>query len=289
MNEGNEVTQEQTPDSDDFFAQLEGSVNGAVSEGSNQEAAQDIPEQVNQQATHQETDGSNQESWDNESNPYKKRYKDSSREAVKLNDKLRQLEPFMPVLEAMKTDSGLVDHVRNYLQNGGQPTQNVKEQLGLSEDFQYDPTEAIENPSSDSAKVLATHVDSVVQERIGQVLTQEKQNAAQVQSRLLQKKQEEEFRTKHGMTEEEFKSFRENAKERKLTLDDVYFILNKDKANTNVANATKEQMLSQMKNVRNMPTSASDSNSQGSGKKGAADSIFDGLLDLDGNVDNLFG
>ena len=48
-------------------------------------------------------------------------------------------------------------------------------------------------------------------------------------------------------------------------------------------------MLSQMKNVRNMPTSASDSNSQGSGKKGAADSIFDGLLDLDGSVDNLFG
>lgn len=35
--ENNEVTQEQTPDSDDFFAQLEDSVNGVVSEGSNQE------------------------------------------------------------------------------------------------------------------------------------------------------------------------------------------------------------------------------------------------------------
>tara|TARA_R100000234_G_scaffold119886_1_gene104158 strand:- start:1399 stop:2253 length:855 start_codon:yes stop_codon:yes gene_type:complete len=284
MNEENEVTQEQTPDSSsDFFAQLEGSVNGVVTEGSNQE------ESVQEEVTHQRVDGSNQESWDNESNPYKKRYKDSSREAVKLNDKLRQLEPFMPVLEAMKTDSGLVDHVRNYLQGGGQPTQDVKEQLGLSEDFQYDPTEAIENPSSDSARVLATHVDSVVQERIGQVLTQEKQNAAQVQARLLQKKQEDDFRSKHGMTEEEFNSFRNDAKERKLTLDDVYFILNKDKSNKNVADATKADMLSQMKNVRNMPTSASDSNSQGSGKKGASDQLFDGLLDLDGNVDNLFG
>ena len=266
MNEGNEVTQEQTPDSDDFFAQLEGSVNGTVAEGSNQETVQDMPQQANQEVTHQQTDGSNQESWDNESNPYKKRYKDSSREAVKLNDKLRQLEPFMPVLEAMKTDSGLVDHVRNYLQNGGQPTQNVKEYLNLKDDFSYDPTEAIEDPASDSAKVLAAHVDSVVQERIGQVLTKEKQNAAQVQTRLLQKKQEETFREKHGMTEEEFSSFKDNAKERKLTLDDVYFILNKDKANTNVANATKADMLNQMKNVRNMPTSASDSNSQGSGK-----------------------
>tara|TARA_R100000278_G_C5463564_1_gene161822 strand:+ start:389 stop:1240 length:852 start_codon:yes stop_codon:yes gene_type:complete len=283
MNEEKEVTQEVFSDSsDDFFAQLESSVNGTVTEGSNQE-------ETVQEVTQQEEPAGSTDNWDNESNPYKKRYKDSSREAVKLNDKLRQLEPFMPVLEAMKTDSGLVDHVRNYLQNGGQPTQDVKQYLNLAEDFQYDPTEAIENPASDSAKVLAAHVDSVVQERIGQVLTQEKQNAAQVQSRLLQKKQEEEFKNKHGMTEEEFNSFRENAKERKLTLDDVYFILNKDKASKNVADATKADMLNQMKNVRNMPTSASDSNSQGSGKKGASDQIFDGLLNLDGNVDNLFG
>ena len=282
--ENNEATQEQETNSDssnDFFAQLEGSVNGVVSEGSNQE-------ETVQEVTHQETDGST-DNWDNESNPYKKRYKDSSREAVKLNDKLRQLEPFMPVLEAMKTDSGLVDHVRNYLQGGGQPAQNVKEYLNLKDDFSYDPTEAIEDPASDSAKVLAAHVDSVVQQRIGQVLNKEKQNAAQVQGRLLQKKQEEEFRAKHAMTSAEFSQFRESAQERKLTLDDVYFILNKDKSNQKVANATKTDMLSQMKNVRNMPTSARDSNSQGSGKKGAADSIFDGLLDLDGSVDNLFG
>ena len=279
--ENNEVTQEQSSDSDDFFAQLEDSVNGVVSEGSNQE-------ETVQEVTHQEVGGST-DNWDNDSNPYKKRYKDSSREAVKLNDQLRQLEPFMPVLEAMKTDSGLVDHVRDYLQNGGQPNQNVKEYLGLKEDFQYDPTEAIESPDSDSARVLAAHVDSVVQQRIGQVLSQEKQNAAVVQTRLLQKKQEEAFIKKHGMTEEEFSHFRDNAKDRKLTLDDVYYILNKDKASQNVADSTKKDMLNQMKNVRNMPTSASDSNSQGSGKKGASDQLFDGLLDLDGNIDNLFG
>ena len=280
--ENNEVTQEQSSDSSqDFFAQLEGSVNGVVTEGSNHE-------ETVQEETYQEV-GSSENDWDNESNPYKKRYKDSSREAVKLNDHLRQLEPFMPVLEAMKTDSGLVDHVRNYLQNGGQPTQNVKEYLGLKEDFQYDPTEAIESPDSDSAKVLAAHVDGVVQQRIGQVLDKEKQNAAVVQGRLIQKKQETDFIQKHGMTEEEFGKFKTSAKDRKLTLEDVYLILNKDKANQNVANSTKNDMLSQMKNVRNMPTSASDSNSQGSGKKGAADQLFDGLLDLDGSVDNLFG
>ena len=43
-----------------------------------------------------------------------------------------------------------------------------------------------------------------------------------------------------------------------------------------------------MKNVRDMPTSASGANSQGEEKSPDSD-VFDGLLDLDGGVDNLFG
>jgi len=284
--ENKEVTQENVPDSsNDFFAELENSVNGVVSEGS----AEETIEQVTHDTGYNEPQSDSVNVSNEESNPYKKRYEDSSREAVKLNDKLRQLEPFMPVLEAMKQDSGLVDHVRGYLQNGGKPAANIQEHLGLQEDFQYDPTEAIENPSSDSAKVLAAHVDSVVQTRIGQVLEKEKSNAAQVQGKLMQKKQEQDFMQRHGMTEEEFGKFRDNAKQRKLNLDDVYFLLNKDKASQNVANATKQDMLTQMKNVRDIPTSASDSNSQGSGKRGAEDQLFDGLLNLDGGIDNLFG
>lgn len=55
-----------------------------------------------EQATHNtETQGSNV-TWDDENNPYKKRYTDSSREAVKLNQQLRELSPFIPVLNAMK-------------------------------------------------------------------------------------------------------------------------------------------------------------------------------------------
>ena len=74
-----------------------------------------------------------------------------------------------------------------------------------------------------------------------------------------------------------------------MTYDDVYYILNKDKANQNVANSTKQDMLSQMKNVRNMPSTASDSNNQGTASQTKEDQLFDGILDLDGNVDNLFG
>ena len=64
--------------------------------------------------------------------------------------------------------------------------------------------------------------------------------------------------------------------------------MNKDKAATNVANSTKKDMLSQMKNVRDIPTGASDANSQDPGVK-PDDKLFEGILSLDNDVDNLFG
>ena len=75
----------------------------------------------------------------------------------------------------------------------------------------------------------------------------------------------------------------------KLSLDDIYYLVNKDKAATNVANNTKQDMLKQMKNVRNIPASASDSNNQGNSQKSPDDTLFEGMLGLDDDVDNLFG
>ena len=282
------MTKEVVNDSNDFFGQLEDSVNGIVAEGEVDNAEVTQSGSGSNMATHNEPQGSNV-NWDDESNPYKKRYTDSSREAVKMNEQLRDLKPFVPVLDAMKRDSGLVDHVRSYFKDGGQPNKNVKERLNLSEDFIYDATEAVENPDSDSAKVMNAHIDGIVQQRVGTVLKREKTNAAKVQGKIAQKRMETEFVKKHGMTEDEFASFKEQAKSRKLTIDDVYYLLNKDKANTNVANSTKKDMLTQMKNVRNIPVTASDSNSQGTADKSKDDQLFDGILGLDGNVDNLFG
>ena len=73
-----------------------------------------------------------------------------------------------------------------------------------------------------------------------------------------------------------------------MTYDDVYYLLNKDQANKNVANATKEDMLKQMKSVQNMPTSASDSNSQGRPEASQDDSVFDIMAGID-EADDLFG
>jgi hypothetical protein len=271
---------------DDFFEALDKSVNGGILDDTTEvthQVASD-PEQV----THStESGGSN--TWDNDDNPYKKRYSDSSREAVKLKDELKDLEPFVPVLEAMKNDSGLVDHVRDYLVNGGEPTKTIQDKLNLDENFMFDASEAVSDPDSDSAKVMNAHVDGIVQQRVGQMLQGERQNAQAMQAKAQRSKQENEFREKMDMSQDDFDGMMADAKGRKMTIDDIYYLVNRDKAAKNTANATKQDMLNQMKNVRNMPTSASGVNSPGKVVKSADDSVFDNILSLDPDLNNLFG
>ena len=271
--------------SDNFFEALEQDVNGTITDDSTEATRQTVG---TEQVTQQETVGSDNVGWDDDGNPYKKRYQDSSREAVKLREQYKDVEPFVPVLEAMKNDSGLVEHVREYLVNGGDTPKSIQEELKLDEDFIFDSQDAMSDPDSDSAKVLNAQVDKVVQKRVGQIVAAEKQNATKVQVEAQRRAQENEFREKRGMTDEQFESFKERAKGHILTLDDIDYLLNRDQANANVVQSTKSDMLNQMKNVRNIPTSASGANSQAE-EKTPDNAIFDGILGLDGELDNLFG
>jgi hypothetical protein len=270
--------------SDNFFEALEQDVNGSITDDNTEATQQAVG---TEQVTQQEAVGSDNVGWDDDGNPYKKRYQDSSREAVKLREQYKDVEPFVPVLEAMKNDSGLVEHVREYLVNGGNTPKSIQEELKLDEDFIFDSQDAMSDPDSDSAKVLNAQVDKVVQKRVGQIVAAEKQNATKVQVEAQRRAQENEFREKRGMTDEQFESFKERAKGHILTLDDIDYLLNRDQANANVVQSTKSDMLNQMKNVRNIPTSASGANSQAE-EKTPDNAIFDGILGLDGDLDNLF-
>ena len=183
----------------------------------------------------------------------------------------------------------VLDHVRDYLKSGGAPNKTIQDQLNLSEDFIYDPQEAMADPKSDSAKVQQAHIDTVVQERVNQVLAREKKGAAKMQAKLSLKKQAVDFMKRHKMTPEQFAQFQKAASQKRMTLDDAYYILNKDRAAANVANNTKSDMLTQMKNVRNIPATASDSNNQGTSQQNPDDKLFDSMVSSDGDVDNLFG
>jgi len=281
----NQVEDQVFGSSDGFFEALEENVNGVVTEDNTEATRQEVG---TEQVTQQETVGSDNVGWDNDGNPYKKRYQDSSREAVKLREQYKDVEPFVPVLEAMKNDSGLVEHVRDYLVNGGNAPKSVQEELSLDEDFIFDSQDAMTDPDSDSAKVLNAQVDKVVQQRVGQIVKAEKDNAVKIQQASQRKTIENDFREKKGMNDEQFASFKEKAQSHVLTLEDIDYLLNRDQANANVVQSTKNDMLSQMKSVRNIPTSASGANSQAD-EKTPDNAIFDGILGLDGDLDNLFG
>ena len=272
--------------SEQFFNDLDNQVNGGIVDTEETPIQEVAPEQV----THANKDeGSNNVAQSNNSTDWEKRYTDSSREAVKWRDRYKEVEQFVPVLDAMKNDSGLVEHVKSYLQNGGAPAKSVQDELELGEDFVFDQHEAMTEPESDSAKVMNAHVDRMVQERVGSMVQEEKARAAQMNRANEIKQQEAEFKEKYNMSEEDYDEFKNRAQNYKMSLDDIHYILNKDKTAANVAQSTKTEMLNQMKNVRNMPTSASGANSQGKKDVSEDRNVFDSIMGRDDSVDNLFG
>ena len=270
--------------SEGFFEALEKDVNGVIADDTEATQQSIGPAQV----TQSQDVGSNNVTAQEDSGNWEKRYKDSSREAVRWRDEYKKVEAFVPILETMKKDSGLVEHVREYLVNGGTPSKTIQEQIGLDEDFIFDQQEAMTDPNSDSAKLMNAQVDKVVQARVGQILQAEKQNAQKINAERGRQQIESDFQEKKGMNDEQFNEFKERAKNHILTLDDVDYLLNRDQANANVVQHTKTDMLNQMKNVRNIPATASGANSRAQDID-PNNAVFDTIMGTDGDLDNLFG
>ena len=278
------MDQPDTGSSEGFFEALEKDVNGVIADDTEATQQSIGPAQV----TQSQDVGSNNVTAQEGSGNWEKRYKDSSREAVKWRDEYKKVEAFVPILETMKKDSGLVEHVREYLVNGGTPSKTMQEQIGLDEDFIFDQQEAMTDPNSDSAKLMNAQVDKVVQARVGQLLQKEKKNAVKIQKERSRQQIETDFQEKKGMNDEQFNEFKERAKNHILTLDDVDYLLNRDQANANVVQHTKTDMLNQMKNVRNIPATASGANSRAQDID-PNNAVFDTIMGTDGDLDNLFG
>jgi len=281
-NETNRGNPEPIGASGDFFEALEDNVNSAIQDNNMKAEATQAPSSGPEQVTHAPKEHGTEGNID-----WEKRYKDSTREAQRLNSELKTLKPYVPVLNAMKKDTGLVEHVRDYLRDGGQPAKSLPEKLGLDEDFQFNADD-LGDPESDSSKLLNAQVDTQVQQRLGRVMAAERQNMQKAQANQKRVEEAADFQKRHNMTPEEFQAMMGEASKRRITLDDVYHLLNKDKVNKNVANNTKDDMLKQMKNVRNIPTSASGTNSA-QVESSPDDNVFDKIIGSDGDIDNLFG
>ena len=235
----------QAGSSSDFFEALEDNVNSAIQDNNIQAEVTQAPSSGPEQVTHVPSEQGTEGVVD-----WEKRYKDSTREAQRMNAELQTLKPYVPVLNAMKKDTGLVEHVRDYLREGGKPAKSLQEHLGLDEDFQFNADD-LADPESDSSKLLNAQVDAQVQARLKQVMAQERK---QTQKGMANRKRAEEaadFQKRHNMTPEQFQTMMGEASKRRITLDDIYHLLNKDKVNQNVANNTKDDMLKQIEKDEN--------------------------------------
>ena len=263
--------------SDDFFADLDRSVNSGILEEADTSVSSASGDNKPQNV---KGEGQTQ-SQNDDVETLKQRYADSSKEGKRLSGKLNELEPFLPIINAMKDDPNLVTHVRNYFEGGGQAPKNMKEQLKLDEDFVFDPDEAVSDQSSDSAKVLQATIDGVVQKRLNNTLSKQKAENKRLS-------QESEFRQKYNMNEGEWDDFKTFAKTKTLSLDDIYYLKNRESRETNIAKDASNQVAQQMKNVNERPQSLATSGSQ-QVEVSQNDQLFDSILGLDKDLESAFG
>ena len=262
--------------SDGFFEALDNQVNGGIID----EPSQSTSEQSDNTQTSPNAEVQSEESTLNEVDNLQKRYSDSSREAKRLNGKLKEIEPYMPILDAMREDPNLISHVRNYFEGGGQTPKTMTEKLNLGEDFVFDADDAFSQPESDSAKVLGATIDGVVQRRLNNALQGQK-----VENQKLAK--ETEFRQKHEMNDEQWKQFTDFAKSKSLELDDIYFLMNRKNRDEKIADNARQEVHNKMKEVQNQPGTLA---TQGSAnvEKSPDDNVFDAILGSTNELEKAF-
>lgn len=218
---------------------------------------------------------------------WEKRYKDSSKEALRLSSKVKEFNQFEPLLNVMRKDKGLVTHIKDYLEAGGAPEKSLKEELKLPEDFIYDPNEAVNDKDSDSAKVFNAQVNKAVESKVGEITGEQKRLAQMQQAKLKAMELAKQFQVKHKIPGAEMKELLQEAAKKKLSLDDTYYLRNRENAGRNMATNVRKDVMNQMQNARNIPQSASHSNSARV-EKDPVDDLFDTLKGSD-EADNLFG
>ena len=269
-----------------FFDALDRDENGAIIDDEDNEIQETI-DTLPDMATQQEDNNSSADPSSEDVN-WEKRYKDSSREAQKMKAKLDEVETFKPFIESLKSDEGMVQTIKEYLEHGRKPT-DMKDKLNLPEDFVFDMDEAVQDPNSNSAKVFGNMIDNIVDSRVQNELKTDRESRNKEASQAQQRQMADKFRSENNISEDEFEGMMEWANDHEISFEDIHFLKNKDKYMSNVAKNTKSDMLNQMKAVRSIPTSASATNSSAKAESDPNKMVFDALKNIDGGVDNLFG
>ena len=272
--ESNDILAE-TMDTEDFFERLDQSVNSGIIDESSPATSE--TESDNTLSSQSEV----QADVPQKVETLQKRYSDSSREAQRLNGKLKEIEPYMPILDAMREDPNLITHVRNYFEGGGQTPQTMTEKLNLDEDFAFDADDAFSQPESDSAKVLGATIDGIVQRRLNGAL-----QGQRVENQKLAK--ETDFRSRHEMTDEQWSDFVDFAKSKSLELDDIYYLMNRKNRDEKIADSARQEIHNKMRETQSQPGSLATTGSVQT-EISPDDSVFDAILGSDSELEKAFG
>ena len=278
-------------DSNDFFDQLENSVNGGIMDDAPQEATPEEPEVALTSETEEQDLQEVEESksiWEDDTNPYKKRYTDSSREALRIREENEERKKYDPLIDVMKNDAGAVEVLREYLKGNVAQQQTVKERLGLDEDFVFDPDEAFADNNSKSAQLMNSHIDNIVSQRVNQAVQGYQNQAMQREQELSAQQEFDNFIKSKGYTPEQAEELQRAASEHQLNWDDIDYLVNRDRAKEKIAQSTKKQMMNQLKKVQNVPKTASKSGSADSKDISHEDAVFNAIKGVDDVLDNLF-
>ena len=262
--------------SNDFFAALDESVNSGIIDESSLSTSDKNSDNTLSSPSEVQSEVSN-----NNVETIQKRYSDSSREAKRLNSKLQELKPYMPVLEAMRDDPNLITHVRNYFEGGGQTPQNMAEKLKLPEDFVFDADDAFSTPDSDSAKVLGATIDGIVQRRLGKEL-----RGQRTENQKLAK--ETSFRQKYNISDDEWDVFVDFAKSKSLELEDIYYLMNRSNRDEKIASSARQEVHDKMREVEKLPSSLATTGGA-QVEKSTDDRVFESILGVDSQLDEVFG
>lgn len=274
-------------DSENFFEDLESSINGGIIDP--QPDLDPEPKQAKSADNKAQPVQNGSDTGQSDIENLQQRYSDSSNEGKRLSEEnkllksqIKATEPYMPILDAMREDPNLITHVRGYFEGGGQAPVSMKERLSLGEDFVFDADDAMSDSNSDSSKLLQATIDGVVQKRLNDALAvQRKENARQ--------SQEAEFRAKHNMSDEEWKEFVQFAKGKSLQLEDIWYLKNKGKAEQNISQSANSQVAQQMAKTQERPQSLATAGSHDQPEISAEDKVFNAIASIDTELEEAFG
>jgi hypothetical protein len=219
-----------------------------------------------------------------------KSYSDSSREAQRLaqeNKQLKQYEEYIPILDEMRRDPDLVNHVSNYLE-GNNETERVATRLGLAEDFIYDEREAMDNPKSDSAKVLKTVVGDVVKENLARERERIRKEVDRVRMQDTFDRQRASVAEKYNLSLKDTDELDGWAKNHALNYEDIYWLKNRDSRDQEIARNAVDEVREKSRQMAATPKSLA---SKGSGEQLPANpdkEIFEGILKQMGGMQSVF-